>query len=292
MFSAMAKGLKTKKAARGAAKAKARPAKGSSAAKEAEPFFRPFTKLKIEKAKTKSAPRQSAGAAARGSGGSGAGGSGAEKSAAKPDGAPKKKQGADRAPSQASAANEQGPELVDPDTFAIYMAGVRALEGRATRIPKTANRIERAAPGALPAADPDANARAQLRSLVTEGLRFESIDDGERLEGRRLDVDPREIRKLRRGMYAVDGKVDLHGMSLEEAREAVTAFVRRRWSEGDRVVAVIHGKGTHSPRGVGVLRGEIGAWLSDGRAARHVGAFATAPDDMGGAGVLLVLLAR
>jgi DNA-nicking Smr family endonuclease len=127
---------------------------------------------------------------------------------------------------------------------------------------------------------------------VTEGLRFESIDDGVRLEGRRIDVDPREIRKLRRGMYAVEGKVDLHGMSLEEAREAVTAFVKRRQSEGDRVIAVIHGKGTHTPGGMGVLRGEIGAWLSDGRAARHVAAFATAPDDMGGAGVLLVLLAR
>lgn len=93
-------------------------------------------------------------------------------------------------------------------------------------------------------------------------------------------------------MYAVDGKLDLHGMSLEEAREAVTTFVKRRQSEGDRVIAIIPGRGSHSPRGIGVLRGEIGAWLSDGRAARHVAAFATAPDDMGGAGALLVLLAR
>jgi DNA-nicking Smr family endonuclease len=81
-------------------------------------------------------------------------------------------------------------------------------------------------------------------------------------------------------------------MSLTEAREAVTAFVRKRSAEGDRAVAIIHGKGNHSPRGVAVLRGEIGAWLSDGRAARHVLAFATAPDEDGGTGALLVLLAR
>src|SRR5688572_14698211 len=88
MVSAMAKGLKTKKATRSAAKAKARPAKGSVAAKDAEPFFRPFTKLKIEKAKAKSAPRQAAGASPRGSSGSGA-----EKGALKADGASKKRQG-------------------------------------------------------------------------------------------------------------------------------------------------------------------------------------------------------
>ncbi len=49
--------------------------------------------------------------------------------------------------------------------------------------------------------------------------------------------------------------------------------------DGDRVVLVVHGKGNHSPRGQAVLRGEIAAWLSQGRSARHVAAFATAPDD-------------
>jgi DNA-nicking Smr family endonuclease len=182
---------------------------------------------------------------------------------------------------------------VDPETFAIYMAGVRALpEDRAHRIPRTASRVERAAPGTRAAVDPDAEARARMRSLVTEGIRFETLDDGERIEGRRIDLDPRELRRLRRGAYAVDGKLDLHGLSADEARHTVEAFVKKRASEGDRVVLVVHGKGSHSPRGVAVLRGEIAAWLSQGRSSRHVAAFATAPDDQGGSGALLVLLAR
>jgi DNA-nicking Smr family endonuclease len=131
-----------------------------------------------------------------------------------------------------------------------------------------------------------------MRSLVVEGLRFETVDDGEHLEGRRLDVDPRELRRLRRGQYAIDGKLDLHGLGADEARHAVEAFVKKRAREGDRVVLVVHGKGNHSPRGRGVLRGEIAAWLSQGRSARHVAAFATAPDDHGGTGAVLVLLAR
>jgi DNA-nicking Smr family endonuclease len=140
--------------------------------------------------------------------------------------------------------------------------------------------------------DLDADARAQLHSLVAEGVRFEVTDDGERIEGRRIDVDPRELRRLRRGAYTIDGRLDLHGMSAGEARLAVEKFVRKKRSDGDRVVALIHGRGNHSPRGIAVLRGEIAAWLSQGPAAHHVAAFASAPPEDGGAGVVLALLAR
>ena len=187
---------------------------------------------------------------------------------------------------------ETEPALIDPRTFAIYMSGVRALSGKASRIPLTANRIERAPAAATPPPDLDVGARAQMRSLITEGVRFETTDDGERVEGRRLDVDPRELRRLRRAQYAIDGKLDLHGHGVDDARRAVEAFVKKRAEIGDKVVAIVHGKGTHSPRQNGVLRGEIGAWLSQGRAARHVLAFTTPPEDEGGTGAVLVLLAR
>jgi DNA-nicking Smr family endonuclease len=41
-----------------------------------------------------------------------------------------------------------------------------------------------------------------------------------------------------------------------------------------------------------VLRGEIAAWLSQGPAARHVAAFASPPNELGGSGAVLLLLAR
>ncbi|NUQ76148.1 MAG: Smr/MutS family protein [Polyangiaceae bacterium] len=263
------------------ANAKGSPAQGAPA----DGFFRPFTALKSGKSKAKNAARGAAESAPK---------TDAQKTPPTPKNHPAKTDKDAKKPKggKAHEAESAANQLVDPETFSIYMAGVRALEDKPSRIPRTASRIEKAHAGAAPKTDPDAPARAELRSLVTEGLRFETVDDGERLEGRRITVDPREIRRLRKGMYAVDGKLDLHGMSLEEAREAVTTFVKRRQSEGDRVIAIIPGRGSHSPRGIGVLRGEIGAWLSDGRAARHVAAFATAPDDMGGAGALLVLLAR
>lgn len=179
----------------------------------------------------------------------------------------------------------------EAETFAIFMAGVRSLdEQRASRVPLSSEKIEPRK--IVPANDPDAEARTALQMLVADGARFEVVDDGERIEGRRVDVAPREVRRLRRGAYTIDGRLDLHGMTAAEARRQVESFVRKRRGDGDRVVAIIVGRGNHSPRGIGVLRGEIAAWLSQGPVAHHVAAFASAPENEGGPGVVLALLAR
>lgn len=179
----------------------------------------------------------------------------------------------------------------DEMTFAAYMSGVRALDEKNVRIPATQSRVDRG-PRRGAATDHDAPARDKLRALVVEGIRFETSDDGEHIEGRRLDAEPREVRRLRRGQVFVDGQLDLHGMSAAEARQALEQFIEKRRKQGDRVLKIVHGKGRHSPRGFSVLRGEIAAWLSQGPAKRHVAAFATAPDELGGGGALLVQLAR
>ncbi|WP_437645039.1 Smr/MutS family protein [Sorangium sp. So ce362] len=279
----MAKGAKRERDPKSAA-SPARAAK-AAARKASEAFYQPFATLRqLTKPKPAAAPEAKGRAAA------------APEAKARAAAAPEAKARAKAAavPGAGAAARtgaEPAPRPVDPETFAIYMAGVRVLEDRANRIPITASRVERAAPPTI-VADPDEEARSRMRSLVIEGIKFETTDDSERIEGRRLDVDPRELRRLRRARYAVDGTLDLHGLRLEAAREAVEAFVCKRQRDGDRVVAIVHGKGNHSPGGHAVLRGEIAAWLGNGRVARHVAAFTTAPDVEGGAGAVLVLLAR
>ncbi|MBF5067367.1 DNA mismatch repair protein MutS, partial [Salmonella enterica subsp. enterica serovar Istanbul] len=71
-------------------------------------------------------------------------------------------------------------------------------------------------------------------------------------------------------------------------------FLRAMRARNERCVLVIHGKGERSPGGPGgaVLRGEIGAWLSQGKSREHVIAFATARDDDGGEGAVYVALRR
>ncbi len=187
---------------------------------------------------------------------------------------------------------------LEEEAFESHMRGVRPLEPRAKRVSRSNPSVDAPRRTGLrtanePAAfDKDSPARERLHALVTDALRFEVTDDGTTLEGRRIDVDPRELRRLRTMRHATDGKLDLHGLTVAEARSAVVRFLSKRAGEGDRAVLVIHGKGKHSPRGDAVLRGELGAWLSQASLGRHVLAFASVVDQAGESGSVFVLLTR
>lgn len=175
--------------------------------------------------------------------------------------------------------------------------GVKPLSRGPGRIPR--QRVERsaAAERASKRTGDDALAEAEavrehIRLLVDANVRFEVVDDGQRVEGRRLDVPLEVVRRLRRGTIPIDAQVDLHGMHLQEARIHLELFLRTMRARSERCVLVIHGRGEHSPSGRGVLRGEISAWLSQGRSSEHVAAFATARRDDGGQGAVYVLLRR
>ena len=202
----------------------------------------------------------------------------------------------DRAPARPekrTAESDRDDEL----TFHRMMSGVVPLEGRGSRVPVAGTaRVE---PGKIKPADLREKAREEatavldhLHHLVDDAVRFEVTDDGKRVEGRRLDVPPSLVRELRRGVLPIDGRLDLHGLGAEAAREKLLEFLRAQRARGERCVLVIHGKGEHSIAMGGVLRGEIAAWLSQGRAREHVAAFATAREDDGGEGAVYVALRR
>jgi DNA-nicking Smr family endonuclease len=192
-----------------------------------------------------------------------------------------------------SAAESREDEL----TFHRMMSGVTPPEDRGNRVttagtdrvqPKVTKQVdlrERAKEEAIAVLD-------HLHHLVDDGVRFEVTDDGRRCEGRRLDVPPGLVRELRRGVLPVDGRLDLHGLLADDARNKLLDFLKNQRTRGERCVLVIHGKGEHSERGNGVLRGEISAWLSQGRAREHVAAFATAREEDGGEGAVYVALRR
>lgn len=185
----------------------------------------------------------------------------------------------------------------DELAFHRMMSGVTPLEGRGSRVPIAGSaRVE---PGRVKPVDVRERAREEakavldhLHNLVDDAVRFEVMDDGKRVEGRRVDVPPSLVRELRRGVLPIDGRLDLHGLGAERARERLLEFLRAQRARGERCVLVIHGKGVHSVALGGVLRGEIAAWLSQGRAREHVAAFATARDDDGGEGAVYVALRR
>jgi DNA-nicking Smr family endonuclease len=200
-----------------------------------------------------------------------------------------------RAPPRRSSASE-GPED-DALLFHRLFAGVRPLEGSTGRVPKErgvrSDSLKRPLAQAREAQQAEMDeVHERLRQLVDGGARFEVADDGRRVEGRRVDLPIDALRRLRRGLLPIDGRMDLHGMGVKEARAQLELFLRTMRARGERCVLLIHGKGEHSPHGIAVLRGEMAAWLSQGTSSQHVAAFATAREGDGGEGALYVLLRR
>ena len=257
----------------------------STGASKQEPFFRPFADLPAPAAHQPASgkPAQDRGNAA-----------------AAPAKTPSSALTARPAEPQARARSAAGrPRLEDEDalTFERFMSGVTPLQpSGARRLPVSSDdpgSSTRSTHNELIAKRQEAedDARARLHALVEEGSPFEVVDDGRRIEGRRRGVDGRLVRRMRLGDLPIDATLDLHGMRVDEARQAVESFVRDRRVKADRVVAIVHGRGRNSPAGLPVLRGEVAAWLSEGKASTHVAAFVTAPEAQGGEGAMCVLLA-
>jgi DNA-nicking Smr family endonuclease len=139
---------------------------------------------------------------------------------------------------------------------------------------------------------PDLEAVDELRALVRGDGPFDLSDGDEFIEGKVAGLDHHIVKKLRRGEFAVQGHVDLHGMTREEAKRAVETFLRGARNGGKRCVLVVHGRGLHSRDQLPVLKDALRTWLSTARFARHVLAFATARPADGGAGAIYVLLRR
>ena len=144
---------------------------------------------------------------------------------------------------------------------------------------------------ARPAPEPRqrlADEQAALKEALSDEVDVESLlltDDG--LSYRRPGVHPDVVTRLRRGQWAIQAQVDLHGMNREEAREALGAFVRQSARQGRRCLRVVHGKGNGSPGRQPVLKAKVQRWLAQ---FGEVIAFTQAPAPQGGAGALIVLL--
>ena len=95
------------------------------------------------------------------------------------------------------------------------------------------------------------------------------------------------VKKLRLGHWVVQGELDLHGLTREDAREALVQFLAEAGKRGCRCVRVVHGKGLGSPGRQPVLKGKVHGWLVQ---RQEVLAFTQARGPDGGAGALIVLL--
>jgi DNA-nicking Smr family endonuclease len=133
--------------------------------------------------------------------------------------------------------------------------------------------------------------RADRLAVLEESLRDDVFDpalaSGEELVFHRPGIQAAVLRKLRRGDYRVQGEIDLHGLNVSEAKQALREFLGQALMRQWRCVRIIHGKGLRSGHRGPVLKGMVGTVL---RKVGPVLAYVSARQVDGGTGAVYVLL--
>lgn len=111
-------------------------------------------------------------------------------------------------------------------------------------------------------------------------------------------MDKKTFGKMRRGKLVPEARIDLHGMTLDQAHPALTKFILTSYSRGFRLVLVITGKGQRDdphdpiPRQRGVLKRQVPMWLKMAPLNTAVMDVADAHIRHGGGGAYYVYLRR
>lgn len=182
----------------------------------------------------------------------------------------------------AELAHQQTQQTSESDLFFRAVGTVKPIPDKG----KALLRKEREAPQRM---RHESDAKAVLMEAISDEFDVSTLlDADDLLSFCRPGMGPDVTRKLRRGDWAIQGQLDLHGLKREEAREQLNAFVREACKLGLRCVRVIHGKGLGSPGKTPILKSRVHGWLVQ---KQEILAFVQAKPADGGAGALLVLLA-
>ncbi|UTA47629.1 DNA endonuclease SmrA [Simiduia sp. 21SJ11W-1] len=141
-----------------------------------------------------------------------------------------------------------------------------------------------------------------LRQKRADAVRAE-VEEYNRLSGEFIEpVDPHDIlafkrpgiqngvyRNLRLGKYAMDARLDLHNLTVEQARVAVHTFVQDCCQHDIRAALITHGKGEGRKPQPAMLKSCIAHWLPQ---LTEVQAYHTAQKQHGGAGATYVLIRK
>lgn len=188
------------------------------------------------------------------------------------------------------SSSESTPERTDPDEdqtiFEAAMAGVVKLPRNICN-----ERPSHESPAGVMDNNTESEILLKLEELVRTGKGYVVADTAEYIEGTGYQVNRAVAERLHRGEFSIQGHIDLHGLSVEDARDAFEHFLKKSIADGKRMVLVIHGRGLSSPAEP-ILKTNVFKWLTTGPWRKWVMAFASARLCDGGAGATYVLLRK
>lgn len=129
--------------------------------------------------------------------------------------------------------------------------------------------------------------------LLMEALSDDSVINvtnlPEYMEGYVEGINPLVMEKLRKGEFSVQQVIDLHGLSIESARETFEYFLGTAVKKGHKCIKVIHGRGLRSKREP-IIKDYLKTWIVRAMHRKWVTAFSNATMPDGGPGATYILL--
>ncbi len=186
-------------------------------------------------------------------------------------------------PSTGSTVDDLPAPETDDEAFERAMGGVRRACWRCSP-------ISTETPRSPSLVDTGAEEKRLMEAAVAGDPALMVLDHPEYIEGWVGVAGRRYLPSLRNGTYSIQGQVDLHGLSRDEARQVVEEFIARMSRFRACCVKIIHGRGINSPNDRAILKESLQRWLSTRRLSRNVVAYASAPMMDGGVGAIYVLL--
>lgn len=174
------------------------------------------------------------------------------------------------------------PPQPEPSDHELFMQAVRG----ALPLPNARYPHKPRVPSPWPRPRPADEIRTLAESM-TDLWPWDELETGEELLFMRPGVQHESLRKLRRGEWAVQAELDLHGQTSDSARLAVAEFLHACRLRNQRCVRIVHGKGLGSRNREPVLKLKLKNWLAQ---RDDVLAFCQARPAEGGSGAALVLL--
>ena len=135
----------------------------------------------------------------------------------------------------------------------------------------------------------EADDRSVMDSLLDELSEADLLETGEHLAYTQAGVQRAVLRKLKSGRYSIQSEIDLHGLTLAEAKTELGEFIKAAQERRHLCVRVIHGKGRKTAESAPRLKPAVNQWL---QRHKQVLAFCSARANDGGTGVVYVLLKR
>ena len=128
-----------------------------------------------------------------------------------------------------------------------------------------------------------------LNQMASNPFDVPDVEIGDELCFRRSGVQQQIIRKLRKGQFAIESELDLHGMTVSVAKKELGSFLDYCQSTNRRCVRIIHGKGHGSVNKIPVLKNKLNRWL---QRYDSILAFCSAPSHDGGTGAVYVIIKK